>query len=113
MQVMLASMVPDLVYDDRKSGAIRPSWSANPGYIDQGHRDVFAQTKHLPGWQAEGDSYKLYEMAYFAGDVILEIGVYGGRSAAVELRGALSNPNRTRKPQFYGIDLDPEAMKRS
>jgi hypothetical protein len=31
----------------------------------------------------------------------------------VELRGALSNPGRTRPPQFFGIDPDPEAIRRS
>jgi hypothetical protein len=73
---------------------------------------VFEETKDIPGWQAYGDAYKLYEMGYFAGDVILEIGVYGGRSAVVELKGALSNPARTRKPQLFGVDLDPDAIER-
>ena len=59
------------------------------------------------------DTYKLYEMAYFAGDVILELRVYGGRSSVVQLKGALSNPRRAHRPQFFGLDLDPAAMKRS
>jgi predicted O-methyltransferase YrrM len=106
-------VTPDLAYPDRKDLSIRPSWRANPGYLNEGHRRVFEETKDIPGWQMEADSYKLYEMAYFAGDVILELGVYGGRSAVVELRGALSNPARTRKPQLFGLDLDPAAIRRS
>ena len=106
-------MTPDLSYPDRKDISVRPSWSANPGYLNEGHRRVFEETKDIPGWQAYADSYKLYEMAYFAGDVILELGVYGGRSAVVELKGALSNPTRTRRPQLFGLDLDPSAIQRS
>ena len=59
---------------------------------------MFAETKDIPGWQAVEDTYKLYEMAYFAGDVILELGVYGGRSSVVQLKGALSNPRRAHRP---------------
>lgn len=106
-------MTPDRFYPDRKDLSIRPSWSANPGYLNEEHRRVFEETKDIPGWQMEADSYKLYEMAYFAGDVILELGVYGGRSAVVELKGALSNPARTRRPQLFGLDLDPTAIQRS
>jgi len=106
-------MTPDRFYPDRKDTSIRPSWSANPGYLNEGHRRVFEETKGIPGWQAEADSYKLYEMAYFAGDVILELGVYGGRSAVVELKGALSNPDRTRQPQWFGLDLNAMAIQRS
>jgi predicted O-methyltransferase YrrM len=106
-------LTPDLSYPDRTDFSIRPSWSANPGYLNEGHRRVFEETKDIPGWQAEADSYKLYEMAYFAGDVILELGVYGGRSAVVELKGALKNPARTRKPQLFGLDLDLTAIQRS
>jgi predicted O-methyltransferase YrrM len=106
-------MTPDLTYPDRKDLSIRPSWSANPGSLNEGHRRVFEETKDIPGWQMEADSYKLYEMAYFAGDVILELGVYGGRSAVVELKGALSNPARTCRPQLFALDLDPTAIQRS
>jgi len=106
-------LTPDCSCTDRNDVSIRPSWSANPGYLNEGHRRVFEETKDIPGWQAEGDSYKLYEMAYFAGDVILELGVYGGRSAVVELKGALSNPARTRKPQLFSLDPDVAAIQRS
>jgi hypothetical protein len=52
-------MTPDRSYPDRKDLSIRPSWSANPGYLNEGHRRVFEETKDIPGWQMEADSYKL------------------------------------------------------
>ena len=77
------------------------------------HELIFDQTKHIPGWQEPGDSFKLYEMAYEFGDVILEIGTYGGRSAIVELRGALANKERKVLPQFFGIEIDIHGIWRS
>lgn len=106
---------PDVTYGERVHvpQVARPSWSANPGYLNDGHRTVYDETKDVPGWQMEGDAYKLYELAYFAGDVILDLGAYGGRSAVVELKGALGRPGRTFAPQVYSIDLDPGAIPRS
>jgi hypothetical protein len=107
------AMTPDRRHTDRTDGSMRPSWSANPGFVNDEHRSVYRSTESIPGFQEEGDSYKLYEMGFFAGDVILEVGVYGGRSAVIELRGALANPERKQAPQFFGIDLDPAAISRS
>ena len=106
-------ITPEIKYDDRKDNSIRPSWNANKGYVNEEHRIIFDQTKDIPGWQMEGDSYKLYEMGYFAGDVILEIGTYGGRSSVVELRGALSNKSRKKRPQFFGIDIDRGSIEKT
>lgn len=102
---------PDRKYADRTDTSIRPSWSANPGFLNDAHRRVYEETKDLPGWQMEADSHKLFEMAYFAGDTILEIGTYGGRSCVVELRGALSDPRRTSPPQLFGIDIAPTSIE--
>lgn len=88
-------------------------WTAIQEFIGAEHQEIFDQTKEIPGWQLPGDSYKLYEMAFRSGDVILEIGTYGGRSAVVELRGALANSERTHKPQFYGLDIDIHSIWRS
>lgn len=88
---------------------------ANPTqqFCGEEHRQIFERTKHIPGWQAEGDAFKLFELGYLTGDVILELGVYGGRSAVVELRGALANPDRRQPPQYFGLDIAPEALVRS
>ncbi len=58
-----------------------------------------------------GDSYKIYEMAHYCGDVILEIGTFSGRSAVVAVEGALSNPER-RAPCFFSIDIHPDYARR-
>lgn len=110
---MTTTRTPSLKYKDRQNGSLRPSWDKSALYVNDGHRTIFEQTRDLPGWQIEGDSYKLYEMGFFAGDVILEIGTYAGRSAVVGLRGALSKTDRNVRPQFFGIDLDPAAIKRT
>lgn len=106
---MMTNM-PDKKYSDRKDNSLRPSWSDNSGYINEEHRSIFGRTKDIPGWQMEGDTYKLYEMAYYAGAVILEIGTFGGRSAVVEICGALSGPS---VPQFFGIDVDINSIGRT
>ncbi len=91
----------------------RPSWPGGTPFVNAEHARIFAETSQLPGWQMQGDTEKLYEMGFHAGDVILEIGTYGGRSATVELRGALANPARTQAPQFYGVDIDPTSIART
>lgn len=88
-------------------------WTATQEFVGAEHQDIFDQTKDIPGWQMPGDSYKLYEMAFRAGDIILEIGTYGGRSAVVELRGALANSDRTARPQFFGLDIDIHGIWRT
>lgn len=98
-----------------------PSWEgvdklAGPsGFINDEHRGIYEATKDLPGWQDPGDSLKLYEAAYFSGAVILEVGVFGGRSATVELRGALAaqKAHDGPAPQFYGVDPDLNAYSRT
>ncbi len=56
----------------------------------------------------------MYETAYFNGSVILEIGVYGGRSAVVALRGAVAGARERAlpPPQFFGLDIDGAAIGR-
>jgi glycosyltransferase involved in cell wall biosynthesis len=107
---------PDLVQAAREHFAYAPSWSASGGYLNDEHRGIHAATSQYPGWQDPGDSEKLYEMAFHNGAVILEIGVFGGRSAVVELRGALAAcaaDARRPLPQFYGVDVDPGFIDRS
>lgn len=98
-----------------------PSWAgvddlAGPsGFISEEHQAIHEATKDLPGWQSPGDSQKLYEAAYFSGQVILEIGVFGGRSAVVELRGALAarKAHGGPLPQYFGVDPDLNAYGRT
>jgi len=110
---------PDLHRPGKILDAHLSSWSARDGYINEEHRVIFEMTKDLPGWQHPRDSEKLYEMAYHSGQVILEIGVYGGRSAVVEIRGALAAwrergaEGAGPAPQWYGLDVAPESITRS
>jgi glycosyltransferase involved in cell wall biosynthesis len=91
----------------------RPSWPAAENFLSEEHAQIFQKTADMPGWQAPGDSFKLFEMGWHAGDVILEIGPFGGRSATVALRGALANKARTLRPQYYGIDIDADSIART
>lgn len=106
---------PDVLWPLGEDRTYRPSWSSHGGLINDEHAGIYDATKDLPGWQDPQDSQKLYEMAYHSGSIILEIGVYGGRSAVVELRAALKAvaDRGGTSPQFYGVDLDPAAIPRS
>lgn len=107
---------PDRIHPDRPNRhGYAPSWSRPTLFVNDEHRSIYRATRDLPGWQDPGDSLKLYEMAYHSGSVILEVGVFGGRSAVVEVRGALAGA-RDRglpPPQYYGVDIDPYSMPRS
>lgn len=104
---------PDIRRDDDYVDEHRPSWSGASGFLNQEHAQVWERTKDIPGWQDPFDSAKLYEMAYRSGAVMLEIGAYGGRSAVVQLRGALCGAGGNGKPQFYGFDLEAAAIQRT
>jgi hypothetical protein len=106
---------PDVCWASRSDHAFRSSWSSRDGYLNPEHHEIWHATQGIAGWQHRVDSEKLYEMGYHSGSVILEIGTYAGRSAVVELRGALSAHRELSKPlpQFYGIDLDPAAISRT
>ena len=99
--------------DNRETDTHRPSWPGAEIFLSEEHAQIFEKTSHLPGWQTPADSFKLYEMAYHAGDVILEIGPFGGRSAIAALRGALANRSRTMRPQYFGIDIDADSIART
>jgi|GEM_PF-599770 len=104
----------DAKEDSRRMDQHRPSWPVHSGvFISPEHAGIVDATSHLPGWQTPGDSFKLYEMAFHAGDVMLEIGPFGGRSATVMLFGALHNSNRTCQPQYYGIDINADSISRT
>jgi ubiquinone/menaquinone biosynthesis C-methylase UbiE len=88
----------------------RPSYRRDEKFINAEHAQIFARTAEIPGWALEGDSWKQYELGYHSGDVILEIGTFGGRSAVCELRGALANPAREGRTFFYGVDVSRESI---
>lgn len=102
---------PDISYP-RAQRIIVPSWSGTQKYLTPEHEKISVLTKNIEGWLVEGDAYKLYEMGYHAGDVILEIGAYAGKSAVIEILGSRANPRRKRT-RWFGLDLDPDAIPRT
>lgn len=88
-------------------------WTQEQSFVNDEHRQIYETTEQIPGWQVPGDSHRLYEMGYKAGDVILEIGMFGGRSATVELRGALAAPDRTSSPMYFGVDIEMNSVTRT
>jgi len=102
---------PDISYP-RYHRQIVPSWTGTERYLNSEHEKISQLTKAIDGWQSEGDAYKLYEMAYHAGDVILEIGTYSGKSAVIEILGSRAN-SRRKRTRWFGLDLDPAAIQRT
>lgn len=106
---------PTLAYPLDGRHAYRPSYPGFDAFINEEHRGIHEFNKAFSGWLDPGDSFKLYELAFHSGQVILEIGVFAGRSAATELRGALAAA-RSRDlppPQYFGVDVDPGFMTRT
>jgi hypothetical protein len=102
---------PDIQYS-RTDRRIVPSWSGTQQYLNAEHEKIGELTAGIAGWQSQGDAYKLYEIAYHAGDVMLEIGTYSGKSAVIEILGSRANPHRKRT-RWFGIDLNPDAVHRT
>ncbi len=103
---------PDIAWTANDGLTYKPSWKRESEFISPEHAAIWDKTQHLPGWQDVEDSQKLYEMAWYNGQVFLEIGVFGGRSAAVEILGALAADFDV-PPQYYGVDIDPGFLSRS
>ncbi len=102
----------ELLWGPEQGNDYRPSWKRTETFLNPAHQSIWEKTKDLPGWQDPEDSQKLYELGFYCGDVILEIGVFGGRSAVPELRGA-NAAARPWLPQYYGLDVDPGFIERS
>jgi len=80
----------------------RKTYAFEGEYIDQYHRWLATAPRHetgmldigIDGWMLPADALKLYEMAYFSGD-ILELGTFMGLSTTV-LANAIANSGRPR-----------------
>jgi predicted O-methyltransferase YrrM len=97
-------------YEPGTIGPHTPTWknNNNSDFINVFHENIYNLTEHLEGWQRPEDSMKLFEMGYFAGDTILEIGVYRGRSAVVSLLGSIAS---NKSPKYYGVDISEPDLK--
>ncbi|MFI5337581.1 MAG: glycosyltransferase, partial [Opitutales bacterium] len=104
---------PVLAYPLSETGSLalrdhhQPSWPAREDMLTAEHRTIVEQTTGLTGPSQPAEILKLYEMGYHAGDVILEIGPLGGRTAVTALRGAKANPARTLPPLYFGLATPP------
>ena len=82
-------------------------------YIDAGHRELVAReradrmiNRGIEGWLLPADALKLYELAYFCGGDVLELGTYRGLSASVLLEASVAAGLAN---EIISIDLDPGA----
>ena len=64
----------------------------------------------IDGWLLPADAAKLYELAYFCGGDVIELGAYRGLSATV-IDMAIADSGR--QSVLISIDLDEEAVARS
>lgn len=79
----------------------RVSWPHATDWLTKEHETIAARTTTYAGPSHEGEIFKLYEMAFKSGDVILELGAHGGRAAITMLDGARANPSRTLPPLYF------------
>lgn len=107
----MPAATPDIAYPRTNRGIV-PSWSGTERYLNAEHEKIGEMTQGIDGWQSQGDAYKLYEMAYHAGDVMLEIGTYSGKSTVIEILGSRAN-RRRKRTRWFGLDLDPAAIQRT
>jgi predicted O-methyltransferase YrrM len=97
-----------------------PTFDYNGLYMNDFHRAFGAlpldgsciqYTSHgrlLSGWLQRADAMKLYEMAYFAGGEILELGCYHGLSTSIMARAVLDSGSGAR---IESVDLDRGCTK--
>ncbi|MBX3750697.1 MAG: glycosyltransferase [Opitutaceae bacterium] len=98
-----------LAEDSQAVARVRPSWPQPDVWLSAAHEAAATELAGEPGW-LPGDAFKLFEMGYQAGDVVLEVGVVTGRTAALVLRAALSHPTRTLRPEYHGLVDEPSAL---
>ena len=101
--------------DRRFARGFRKTYRYRGFYIDEGHRALVARIRRdrmiergIEGWLLPADALKLYELAYFCGGDILELGTYRGLSASVLLEASVAaGLDNT----IVSIDLDPGATE--
>ena len=80
---------------------IQTGAASAPIYAASIHQEI----NDIEGWLLPEEAEALYALAQRCGDVILEVGTFRGRSAAVLTKGALNR----HLPQFYSLDINPSA----
>lgn len=92
----------------------RKTYAFEGDYIDADHRHLAECPTTdgminlgIEGWLLPPDALKLYELGWFAGGDILELGSYRGLSTSL-LAKALVNSGR--RDAIHSVDLSPEAI---
>src|SRR5512139_4237922 len=75
----------------------------NGGLIKMKNRKYFGE--YIQGWLRRDDALKLYEMAYYAKDDILELGSYHGLSTTIMANAIRQSPL---KKKIHTVDLQPQ-----
>ncbi len=86
----------------------RPSWKRKHKYLSWRHRWRTKSPRSAERTIERAVRYKLYEMGYYAGAVILEIGISSPATASIAISGACE---AKRPVQYYGIDTDAESIE--
>lgn len=84
-----------------------PSYDWGASLLSDRHARIADAVWHIPGWLDPEDALKLYELAFFAGGPILEIGTYCGRSTVVL---ATAVADAARGIPVISVDTDPTCM---
>lgn len=100
----------------------RPTFDFRSRYIDRAHRAIGTarlqdglirlKTRRwlgtvIPGWLRRDDALKLYELAYFAGGDVLELGSYHGLSTSILAR---ASRNASPPKHVVSVDLEPGSV---
>lgn len=99
---------PDLVYPEDRRLLYEPSWTRADQFINAEHGKLVRDCE--PCDRAGVSDFKLYEIGFYSGSSILEIGISDGRSAAVMLRGACARLDCAASPLYFGIGYTTEVI---
>lgn len=104
----------------------RPTFEFDGIYVNANHKyysvcpvrdSILIQIKNRPwfgsvieGWLRREDALKLYEIAYFVKNDILELGSYHGLSTCILAEANKHSPFRKR---IYSVDLDPDCVRQT
>jgi predicted O-methyltransferase YrrM len=103
----MRSPAPKLHRDKTDDPSYRPSYDFGGEFLGPAHRAAATAVKGIPGWLRDEDVLKLYELAWFAGGPLVEIGSHRGKSTLV-LAGALRDAGS--EAVLVSLDIDPVAL---
>jgi len=109
--------LPDTSVDHRFDRPFCKTYDYAGEFIDQPHQSFITCLKRdrmidigIDGWLLPDDAMKLYEMAYFSNDNILELGTYRGLGTSI-IASAANAAGSVGK--VISVDIDPEHIDRA